>query len=95
MTREEAEREVLKNEVFCQDETCGDPIVQPFGGETPPRQRRRMNHRGSHSIAVGWHIERVYTFACPVCGKARRFQVKLAYNGWLTDYTNDWVIEEQ
>jgi len=72
VTKEEAEAQLLQTAIYCRDETCGDPIMPHFGASPVPRQRRRMDFRGSAGF---WKVD--YIFACPVCGKQRRFFLAL------------------
>lgn len=70
----ERESKKLKDlEVYCKNETCGDPV--PGYGSKPAYTKRRMNF---NRMTV-WKSDA--EFRCPVCGAIRKFRYSVLIGG--------------
>ena len=67
----------LKNlEVYCKRQKCGDPVADNRGNVHYTKRRMNLVGTGSFMGTV--------TFACPVCGRERKFK-KNALTGKITE----------
>jgi len=67
--------DLQKIEVYCKDNTCGDPIPS-FDGSVR-YTRRRM-------VFAGWglSLRKIAVFRCPVCDKKREFAFNIVTDGY-------------
>ena len=59
-------------EVFCPNESCGDPITNHKGDVF--FTKRKMTYAGRSLFLGDW------IFRCPVCGRKRKFNISLFGN---------------
>lgn len=67
--------ELKKLEIYCPNETCGDPVPGYYGGINSPRTKRRMTFSGFDF----WDTS---IYLCPVCGKKRKFAATILGDGY-------------